>query len=156
MRVLGVDPGQAGGLAIIEAGRLLTGIRMPTYEHRGKQIVNARLVINWIEANGGFDAAVVEAVHSMPGQGVSSSFQFGRSFGAIEATILSFGKPTHYVSPAVWKRALGLNKVKQQSIDAAKIRFGAEADALLRFKADDGIAEAALIAAYWCDKVPTE
>ena len=85
----------------------------------------------------------------MPRQGVSSSFQFGRMLGGIESLVFSVGKPVHYVTPASWKKAMGLSSDKQASIDAAKIMFGSAADELLRHKADDGVAEAALIAAYW-------
>ena len=150
MRVLGVDPGQSGGLAIIHDGRLVKGTRMPVVKVRGKAQVDARAVVEWWgDCLTPFDAAVIEAVHAMPGQGVSSSFQFGRMLGGIEALVASVGVPVHYVTPASWKKAMGLGSSKQASIDAAKVRFGSPADSLLKYRADDGIAEAALIAAYW-------
>jgi len=154
-RVLGVDAGQNGGLAIVQGGQLIAGTRMPTYKIRGKAVIDARRVIEWINGDWseysqkGFDVAVIEAVHAMPRQGVSSSFQFGRMLGGIEAVVSGFGKPVHYVTPATWKKAMGLSSSKQQSIDTAKLMFGSDADQLLRYKADDGVAEAALIAAYW-------
>ena len=159
MRILGVDPGKDGGLAILQDGELVGGIRMPTYELRGKAVVDGRKVIEWINGDWseygvkGFDAAVIENVHAMPKQGVTSSFQFGRMLGGIEVTITSFGKPVHYVTPQQWKRAMGLSRDKQASIDAAKVMFGSAADALIKRKADEGISEAALIAAYWRDKL---
>jgi len=154
MRVLGVDPGAQGGLAIIHDGKLVKGTRMPIVKVRGKAQVDARIVLEWWgDCLTPFDAAVIEAVHAMPRQGVSSSFQFGRMLGGIEALVSAVGKPVHYVTPASWKKAMGLSSEKQQSIDAAKVMFGADADRMLRYKADDGIAEAALIAAYWRDKV---
>lgn len=158
MRILGVDAGQAGGLALIEDRQLVSGIRMPTYKIRGKAVINSRAVIEWINGDWsefsrkGFDVAVIEAVHAMPRQGVSSSFQFGRMLGGIEAVVSSFGKPVHYVTPAQWKKAMGLSSDKQASIDAAKLMFGSAADELLKYKADDGVAEAALIAAYWAEQ----
>ena len=148
IRILGVDPGQSGGLAIIHGGRLVKGARMPVLELRGKKQVDARAVIEWL-AGDAFDVAVIEAVHAMPRQGVTSSFQFGRMLGGIESLVFSYGKPVHYVTPASWKKAMGLSSDKQASIDAAKIRFGSDVDGMLTRKADDGIAEAALIAAYW-------
>ena len=153
-RILGVDPGQTGGLAIVHNGRLVKGIRMPVVELRGKRQVDARAIVEWwSDCLMPFDVAVIEAVHAMPKQGVSSSFQFGRMLGGIESLVFSVGAPVHYVTPAVWKKAMGLNRDKQASIDAAKIRFGAGVDQLLKRKADDGVAEAALIAAYWHAKV---
>jgi Holliday junction resolvasome RuvABC endonuclease subunit len=152
-RVLGVDPGQGGGLAIIHGGRLVKGIRTPVIEIRGKKILDARAVVDWWgDCLTPFDAAVIEAVHAMPNQGVSSTFQFGRMLGAIESLIYATGAPVTYVTPSMWKQAMGLTSSKQQSIDSAKLKFGAAADALLKRKADDGIAEAALLAAYWVER----
>jgi crossover junction endodeoxyribonuclease RuvC len=150
-RILGVDPGQSGGLAIIHGGQLVRGTRMPIIKIRGKAQLDARAVIEWW-ADTAFDVAVIEAVHAMPRQGVTSSFQFGRMLGAIESLVFTVGMPVHYVTPASWKKAMGLSSDKQQSIDAAKLRFGSAADALLKHKADDGIAEAALIAAHWASQ----
>jgi crossover junction endodeoxyribonuclease RuvC len=150
IRILGVDPGQSGGLAIVHGGRLVKGTRMPVVQIRGKKQIDARAVVRWWDdCLVPFDVAVIEAVHAMPGQGVSSSFQFGRMLGGIEALVYSTGARVEYVAPASWKKAMGLSTDKQASIDAAKIMFGAPADELLKFKADEGIAEAALIAAYW-------
>jgi crossover junction endodeoxyribonuclease RuvC len=153
MRVIGVDPGQSGGLAILHNGRLVKACRMPVVKIRGKAQIDARAVVSWWgDCLVPFDVAVIEAVHAMPGQGVSSSFQFGRMLGGIESLIYSTGARVEYVAPALWKKAMGLSSDKQASLDAAKVRFGSAADALLKFKADEGIAEAALIAAYWSDK----
>lgn len=150
IRILGVDPGQSGGLAIVHGGRLVKGTRMPVVQIRGKKQIDARAVVRWWDdCLVPFDVAVIEAVHAMPGQGVSSSFQFGRMLGGIEALVYSTGARVEYVAPASWKKAMGLSTDKQASIDAAKIMFGAPADELLKHKADEGIAEAALIAAYW-------
>lgn len=147
MRVLGVDPGQSGGLAVVHNGRLVKGIRMPVIKHNGKALIDARAVVRWWDdCLIPFDVAVIEAVHAMPGQGVSSSFQFGRMLGGIESLVYSTGARVEYVTPAKWKRDMGLKSDKQASIDAAKLRFGSIADELIRHKADDGIAEAALIA----------
>jgi len=154
VRVLGVDPGAMGGLAILHGGRLVKGIRMPIVKIRGKAQVDARVIVEWwSDCLVPFDVAVIEAVHAMPKQGVSSSFQFGRMLGGIEALVFSVGKPVHYVTPASWKKAMGLSSDKQASIDAAKVMFGSVADDLLKRKADDGISEAGLIAAYWHAKV---
>lgn len=154
MRVLGVDPGQSGGLAVIDGAELVDAIRMPTYQFKGKAVIDGRAIINWLadiepDRPAPFDCAVIEAVHAMPRQGVTSSFQFGRMLGGVEVTVTSYGKPVEYVSPATWKKAMGLDRDKASSIDMAKLKFGKRAEALIKFKADDGLAEAALLAAYW-------
>jgi len=158
MRILGVDPGQRGGLAVINGAELESAIRMPTYQFKGKAVIDGRAIINWLagigpEGSAPFQCAVIEAVHAMPRQGVTSSFQFGRMLGGVEVTVTSYGAPVEYVSPATWKKAMGLDRDKASSIDMAKLKFGKRAEELIKFKADDGLAEAALLATYWHAKM---
>ena len=157
MRVLGVDPGQTGGLAIVDSDAgFIKGIRMPMLTIKGKKILNACAVDEWLVTMDHklpepcFDVAVIEQVSAMPRQGVTSSFQFGRSTGAIEAMVTLWGKPTHWITPSVWKKALGLSPNKRDSMGAASLRFGQ--NKLWDVLANDGIAEAALLASYWMQK----
>ena len=86
----------------------------------------------------------------MPRQGVTSSFQFGRSFGGIEALCYLHSKRVDYVAPAIWKKNLGLGSSKKDSLDMARLKFGN-----LEFwniKSNDGIAEAALLTLFWLNK----
>lgn len=152
MIILGVDPGKTGGLAIVDSAamKILGGCRMPTYKHRGKDIVSGNGVMAFVS---GFqiDVAVIEQVHAMPKQGVSSAFSFGRVTGAIEAVAGLITDKLEWVTPVVWKKHFKLSKDKQASIDAAKTMFGDSYH--WKFKADDGIAEAALMARWWLDKI---
>lgn len=149
MRVLGVDSGQSGGLAIVEDGRVIAARRMPVLKVGAKKAVDGYELSGWIEQNGEFEVAVIEQVSAMPKQGVSSTFQFGRMFGGVESVLGTYGRPVRYVTPAVWKKAMHLDGAKQSSLDAFRLMFGAEAAALYtKYKADDGVAEAALLAAY--------
>ena len=96
------------------------------------------------------DIAIIEKVHAMPRQGVTSSFQFGRSFGGIESLCYIFAKRVDYVAPAIWKKSLGLGSSKKESLDLARLKFG-DSD-LWNVKSNDGIAEAALLTLYWIEK----
>lgn len=146
---LGVDPGQSGGLAVVGVDQVIIDARrMPLLSVGGKKAVDAHELSRWLGLHA-VDQAVLEAVHAMPRQGVSSSFQFGRMFGAVEAVVGSLGVPIHYVSPSRWKGALRLSSDKRASLDAFRLRFGADAAAMYTPKlADEGVAEAALLAAY--------
>lgn len=148
MIIMGVDVGQNGGLAVVQDRALIGGIRMPTIAVRTKQAVDAVAILQWMAQFPPLDHVVIEQVSAMPRQGVSSTFQFGRMLGGIECVMQPLGVAMSYVTPSVWKRALGLSSEKQASLDAAHTAFGSRARELIRFKADDGIAEAALLALY--------
>jgi crossover junction endodeoxyribonuclease RuvC len=158
LHVVGIDPGAKGGIACIyrppaRSPRILWGIRMPLTHHAKKPAVDAAQLTNLLAPNPVVDRVIViEQVHAMPRQGVSSSFQFGRNFGALEAIALASGLPTHFVTPNTWKKSLNLSSDKRASIDKARQLFGGEADQFIKHLADDGIAEAALMAYYWASK----
>ena len=152
MNILGVDPGQGGGLAIVNRThrKIVSGTRMPTFEHRGKKLVSPNGIMAWV-GNIKIDAIIIERVHAMPKQGVSSSFTFGRSTGAVEAICgMILQGQLNWVSPQVWKKHYGLSSNKQASLDAAATAFG-ESFTWTK-KADDGIAEASLMALWFIDK----
>src|SRR5690606_7067812 len=116
MRVLAIDPGIAGALGILDAGRFVDVVDMPVMQ-RGrtskKQQVNAaelaRIVRVWAP-----DAAVVELVNAMPsiggkrGMGAASAFNFGESVGVVRGVLAALGIETHYVTPQAWKTRAGL------------------------------------------------
>lgn len=150
-RYLGVDPGLSGGLALIETRdgappAFIAGLRVPTIKNRGKSLIDARRLFVWLDDLGGIDQAVIEQVGSRPGQGTVSAFTFGRATGAVEAIAHMMADTVIWVTPAVWKRDLGLGKEKQGSLDLCRLRFGEAFTSQFRALADDGVAEAALLA----------
>ena len=152
MITIGIDCGQTGGVAIVEDDKFLAGRRMPIITRGKWKHVDIRALMQWELGMPPYrdderPTFVIESVHAMPAQGVSSSFAFGRATGAPEAWAMSYGQPVEWVSPAKWKRAMGLSSDKQASMDACKLHFGA--NKLWDVKANDGIAEAALIALWW-------
>lgn len=149
MRVFGCDPGKTGGWAVLEDHRLVDAMMMPIMTVKGKDCVDSAVLHNWLYRHATGDCMfVIEAVHAMPRQGVISSFQFGRMFGAVEAAAISTGYRVEHVSPAVWKKKFYLDRDKQNSIDAARLRFGSELDKYVTLKKHEGVAEACLLAAY--------
>lgn len=145
--IIGIDPGKTGGIAWLGPNYTLQhGMRMPMIKHGNRDMVDIRALDAAYDNLPDPDRIVVEAVNAMPKQGVSSSFNFGRFAGAVESWALSFGCPVDLVSPAKWKKALQLSSSKRQSLDMARIKFGA--DPMWDVLANDGIAEAALLALY--------
>jgi crossover junction endodeoxyribonuclease RuvC len=153
---LGIDPGMDGGLALYNPVlSTLTAIRMPTYTvTTDRKFVSRRREIDvyalgaWFELYASTILHVfIEHVHARPGQGVTSMFSFGTTVGVCYAMCGVHGLPFTEVSPGVWKQAMGCTSHKGDSLERASLLFP-------RFKhfwstkGDDGVAEAALIAAY--------
>lgn len=154
MRILGVDPGAGGALALLD-GPLLRIADMPTFVvSRGKAAkaeVDVRALFDLL-AGWGPDVCYFEQVSGIPGQAAGAAFNFGRAAGLAEAAAKSTPARFVFVPPATWKRKLGLlGGGKPEAKDAARALatnlFPASA-AEFRRKKDADRAEAALIAEY--------
>lgn len=147
--ILGVDPGAKGGVALVDGARYIDGHRMPLIEEGKRDLVDTRqLTRDWASyMDHNIEVIVIEKVHAMPKQGVSSIFNFGRHTGTIEGWALQWGKPIFWSPPVSWKRRMGLSSSKRASLDAARLYFG-ESE-LWEVLANDGVAEAALMALDW-------
>lgn len=148
---IGVDPGLSGAIALVDSyGVLLEVHDMPVLNKN----VSVQLLHELCEWDGGgfgsdtYGPCVIEDVHSMPKQGVASSFKFGRSKGVVEGYFAGQTIPLRYVSPSTWKRDLRLGKDKSAARERAVELWPAKAGLFTRVK-DDGRAEAALIAWWW-------
>ena len=154
MIVMGIDPGSTGGICIIknikdQLPSIKYFLKMPIVSIYGKKIIDSQTILAKIK-DYSIDIAIIEKVHAMPRQGVTSSFQFGRNFGGIESLCYISAKRVDYVAPATWKKKLGLGSMKQDSLDLARLKFG-DSD-LWKVKGNHGIAEAALLALYWIEE----
>lgn len=153
-RILGVDPGLSGALALLSSdGAALSILDVPTTTRKvGKSLkrqIDPYALASWLELHRGRIAfAMVEQVGAMPGQGVTSSFNFGFTAGAIRGCLAGAGITVRTVPPVVWKRKFGLlGQGKDASRGEASRRLPSHAAAWSRAK-DDGRAEAALLAIY--------
>ena len=152
MRILGVDPGIHGGLAIVAvedgaAPRLVEAIDIPVIGTGAKERVDVAAIRNFIDRHQPI-RALIERAQAMPKQGASSGFKYGRAVGAIEAAITLCSIPVEIVEPSVWKRFWRLpGKDKEGGRQQALQLFPAAHAALAR-KKDHGRAEASLIALY--------
>lgn len=150
--LIGVDPGAHGALAVISpSGRLVRMIDMPVVEMKvGKAMklrVSPELLAHEMSSYGGNAHAWVEQVTAMPGQGVSSMFAFGESFGIVKGVMAGLGIHIHTVTPNKWKKAMELNAGKDGS-RARAIQLWPENAELFKRVKDDGRAEAVLIAEF--------
>lgn len=149
--ILGVDPGLSGALAFFDVGaRSFTVHDMPAYRlarnGKARNELDLYEIARLIDA-AHVDSAYVERVGSMPGQGVSSSFAFGKSAGAILGIISAYFIPIIEVAPVTWKRAMGIGSGAGKDASRALIsRLHPAQSGLFSRVKDDGRAEAALIA----------
>lgn len=149
MRTLAIDPGLSGAVGLLENGVFVAVEDMPIVA-KGfgsvKSEVNAtalRALLARMAPAGEHCAAAVERVNAMPGQGVSSVFSLGDSFGVARAIAAGLGLELHYVSPVTWKKHFGLSSDKEQSRALASRLFP---DAPLNLKKHADRAEALLMA----------
>mgnify|MGYP006244899431 CR=1 FL=1 len=105
MIVWGCDPGLSGAIALFNAGDgVVETWDMPIVEVRGKKAVSPQLIKNILELH---DAPIwVEQVSARPGQGVTSMFNFGKSYGMVLGVAAGLGYPINYVTPQTWKKAV--------------------------------------------------
>lgn len=151
MRVLGVDPGATGALAMIDTDlSALVVCDMPSTlikigkGHR-RQISEFWLadVLRVYQP----DCAWIERVHAMPKQGVTSSFAFGLSYGLARGVLAALGVSVTLVTPQEWKKSFRLGPDKNEARLVAARLFPENAGSFTRAK-DDGRAEAALLALF--------
>lgn len=149
-RILGVDPGLRGAITIMD-GAGLTIIDVPVHSlARGGKIKSEMDVYEfarWIDAQARIDHAFIEKVASMPGQGVSSVFSFGKTFGQLIGVIAANFIPMTLVPPQTWKKSLKVPAAKDGARARASELMPAFAGFWNRVK-DDGRAEATLLAYY--------
>ena len=139
MTYIGVDPGKSGAMAVIN-GENVTVI--PFDEKAYIDILLDCDILNTV--------ACIEHVHSMPGQGVASVFNFGMNFGWIQGIFAAYGIPFELVHPQKWKKEFSATSDKNTSVDVCKRLFPTVSlKKTERCKKDyDGLAEALLLAEY--------
>ena len=158
MMIIGIDPGISGSICFFQDGIIKDVIEMPTMTDgkKNKRQVNGAQIFNEIsERINKFDKknikVVIEQVSAMPGQGVTSMFNFGQTFGSIKGICAALNLPIFYVRPTKWKKHFELiNSSKDASRTKAIEMYPSISDRLSR-KKDVNKADAILIARYFRD-----
>ena len=104
MKIIGIDPGLSGAIAVLENNKVLNIFDMPVMSEgkKNKRQLNSALLVNLIKENIDKNedvAVVVEQVNAMPGQGVTSMFNFGQTFGAIKGVCAALELTIFFVRP---------------------------------------------------------
>ena len=156
MIIIGIDPGISGAISIIENKKILEVYDTPTMidGKKNKKQINSAQVTNIIKErlnNGKEVVVVVEQVNAMPGQGVTSMFNFGQSFGVIKGICAALSLPIYFVRPTKWKKHFNLIKTNKDASRTKVIEVYPEISSKLHRKKDSNRADAILIALYFSD-----
>ena len=154
MKIIGIDPGLSGGIAILENNKVLNIFDMPVMSEgkKNKRQLNSAQLVNLIKENitpNEDTAVIVEQVNAMPGQGVTSMFTFGQTFGAIKGVCAALELPIFFVRPSKWKKHFELINSSKDSSRTKAIEIFPYFSSNLSKKKDSNKADAILIASYY-------
>ena len=163
MLIIGIDPGISGSICFFEDGKILDVIEMPTMNEgkKNKRQVNGAQIYNEItdrinKLQKQDVRVVVEQVSAMPGQGVTSMFNFGQSFGIIKGICSAMQLPLYFVRPAKWKKYFNLIKSEKDASRTRAIEIFPYFSSQLSKKKDCNKADAILIASFYYETYKKE
>ena len=156
MKVIGIDPGLSGGIAILKEKRVLGLFDMPVMSEgkKNKRQLNSAQLVNILKENIETKdeiAVVVEQVNAMPGQGVTSMFNFGQTFGAIKGVCAALKLPIFFVRPSKWKKHFELINSSKDSSRTKVIEMYPDLSNQLTKKKDVNKSDAILIARFYTE-----
>ena len=156
MKIIGIDPGLSGAIAILEDNKVLNIFDMPVMAEgkKNKRQLNSAQLVNIIRDNtASIDevAVVVEQVNAMPGQGVTSMFNFGQTFGAIKGVCAALNLPIFFVRPSKWKKHFELINSSKDSSRTKTIEMYPSLSNQLSKKKDVNKSDAILIARFYSE-----
>ena len=156
MRIIGIDPGLSGGIAILDDLKIYDIFDMPIMSEgkKNKNQLNSAQLVNIINKHvlkKENTFVIVEQVSAMPGQGVTSMFNFGQTFGSIKGICAALGLPIFYVRPAKWKKHFELINSSKDASRTKVIEMYPSISPRLAKKKDVNKADAILIARFFRD-----
>ena len=163
MLVIGIDPGVSGSLCFFRDGKIIDVIEMPvmTDGKKNKKQVNGSQIFNEISLRiKNIDKkdikVVIEQVSAMPGQGVTSMFNFGQSFGILKGLCSAMQLPMYFVRPAKWKKYFNLINSEKDASRTRAIEVFPYFSSELSRKKDSNKADAILIASFYYETYKTD
>jgi crossover junction endodeoxyribonuclease RuvC len=156
MRIIGIDPGLNGAIAILQNNKVIEihDIPVMTDGKKNKRQLNSAQLVKLLKDNFQDETdtvVIVEQVNAMPGQGVTSMFNFGQTFGAIKGICAALNLPIFFVRPAKWKKHFDLiNSSKDASRTKAIEMYPSISDQLSK-KKDVNKSDAILIARFYSE-----
>ncbi len=156
MLIIGIDPGISGSICFLDNGKILDVIEMPvmTDGKKNKKQVNGSQVYNEVtkrikQFEKNQIRVVIEHVSAMPGQGVTSMFNFGQSFGILKGICTAMQLPMYFVRPAKWKKYFNLLNSEKDASRTRAIEIFPYFSSQLSRKKDSNKADAILIASFY-------
>ena len=156
MLIIGIDPGISGSICFFEEGKIIDVIEMPTMidGKKNKKQVNGAQIYNEISdriftKKKENIRVVIEQVSAMPGQGVTSMFNFGQSFGILKGICSAMQLPLYFVRPAKWKKHYNLINSQKDASRTRAIEIFPYFSSQLSKKKDSNKADAILIASFY-------
>jgi len=156
MRIIGIDPGLSGAIAVLDDLKVFDMFDMPVMSEgkKNKNQLNSAQLVNIIKKHiipNSQTFVIVEQVSAMPGQGVTSMFNFGQTFGSIKGICAALNLPIFYVRPAKWKKHFELINASKDASRTKVIEMYPSISGRLTRKKDVNKADAILIARYFRD-----
>ncbi len=163
MLIIGIDPGISGSICFLEDGIIKYVLEMPTMTEgkKNKKQVNGSQIYNELSFRIKTHEkknikVVIEQVSAMPGQGVTSMFNFGQSFGILKGICSAMQLPTYFVRPAKWKKYFNLINSEKDASRTRAIEIFPYFSSNLSKKKDSNKADAILIASYFYETYKNE
>ena len=156
MLIIGIDPGISGSICFFEDGKVIDIIEMPSMAEgkKSKKQVNGSQIYNEINSrikklNKQEIKVVIEQVSAMPGQGVTSMFNFGQSFGVLKGICSAMELPMYFIRPAKWKKYFNLINSEKDASRTKAIQIFPYISSQLSKKKDSNKADAILLASFF-------
>jgi crossover junction endodeoxyribonuclease RuvC len=163
MLIIGIDPGISGSICFFQDGKIIDVVEMPTMTEgkKNKKQVNGSQIFNEISnrikiLDNEDIKVVVEQVSAMPGQGVTSMFNFGQSFGILKGICSAMQLPIYFVRPAKWKKYFNLINSEKDASRTRAIEIFPYFSSHLSRKKDSNKADAILIASFYYETYKIE
>ena len=163
MLIIGIDPGISGSICFFENGKILEVVEMPTMTDgkKNKRQVNGAQIYNEIlkrinQNDKQNIRVIIEQVSAMPGQGVTSMFNFGQSFGILKGICSAMQLPMYFVRPAKWKKYYNLINSEKDASRTRAIEMFPYFSSELSKKKDSNKADAILIASFYYETYKLE
>ncbi len=156
MKIIGIDPGLSGAIAVMEDNKVLNIFDIPVMSEgkKNKRQLNSALLVNLLKKNINKEeevAVVVEQVNAMPGQGVTSMFNFGQTFGALKGICAALELPIFFVRPSKWKKHFELLNSSKDASRTKAIEMYPKLSGQLSKKKDVNKSDAILIARFFSE-----
>tara|TARA_B100000945_G_scaffold286336_1_gene257170 strand:- start:54 stop:548 length:495 start_codon:yes stop_codon:yes gene_type:complete len=154
MRIIGIDPGIQGALAILDNEKVIDVVDLPVMSEgkKNKRQLNGAYLSDYLKKhilNIENTVVVVEQVNAMPGQGVTSMFNFGQTFGVIKGICAALKIPIYFVRPSKWKKHFDLIRSSKDASRTKVIEMYPSLNNLLSKKKDVNKSDAILIAKFF-------